>query len=259
MSTPGGEERPDGGPLGFDQEEAERRWAHRRDPDLEPPPPGEDEPGRQSHARLAPGASRYAWFVGVVVVLGIGTLMVQTLRTEGPGASGLAAGTRLPPFAAPLATGDLEGDANVARPEGRDRGACGVRGAGLLNSCELAERGPSALLFLVTRSERCTAELDRLDRVRRRHPGVQVAAVAIRGDRGDLRALVRERGWGFPVAHDRDGVLANLFGVAACPQITYALPGGRITGTTVGQDDAARLDRRLTALERAARARGWRP
>ena len=90
--------------------------------------------------------------------------------------------------------------------------------------------------------------------MRRRHPDVQVAAVAIRGDRGDLRALVRERGWRFPVAHDRDGVLANLFGVAACPQVTYVLPGGRVRETTVGEDDAARLD----APPVGARARGAR-
>jgi hypothetical protein len=255
-STRGPEERPPGGPLGFDQEEAERRWAHRRDPDL---PAGEVAPERPSHLRPSPGASRYAWFVGVVVVLGIATLMVQTQRPEGPGAAGLPAGTRLPAFAAPLATSDLEGDANVAQPEGRDPGACGVRGPRVLNGCELAERGPSALAFVVARADRCTAELDRLERVRRRHPAVAVAAVAIRGDRGDLRALVRERGWGFPVAHDRDGAVANLFRVAACPQVTYILPGGRVSATTVGEDDAARLDDRLSELERAARAPGRRP
>ena len=259
MSTPGEEEPPRGGPLGFDQEEAERRWAHRRDPDLEPRRPGEQQPAPPSHARLPAGASRYAWFIAIVLVLGIASLMIQTLRKEGPGARGLPAGTPLPPFAAPLATGDVEGDANVARPEGRDRGACAVRGRGILNSCQLAERGPTALAFLVTRSDRCTDELDRLERVRSRHPDVQIAAVAIRGDRGDLRELVREHGWRFPVAHDRDGVLANLFGVAACPQVTYVLPGGRVRGTTVGEDDVARLDARLSALERAARARGWRP
>jgi hypothetical protein len=251
------EERPAGGPLGFDQEEAERRWAHRRDPDL--PPRSEPGPDRPSHLRPPPGASRYAWFVGVVVVLGIATLMVQTQRPGGPGAAGLPAGARLPAFAAPLATSDLEGDANIRQPDGGDRGACGVRGPRVLNSCALAQRGPSALVFVITRAGRCTAELDRLERVRRRHPDVQVAAVAVRGDRDDLRALVRSRDWGFPVAHDRDGAVANLFGVAACPQVTYVLPGGRVSKTTVGEDGAARLDRNLSALEHAARSRGRRP
>jgi hypothetical protein len=250
---------PPGGPLGFDQEEAERRWAHRRDPDLPPRDADEEPPDRPSHLRPPPGASRYAWFVGVVVVLVIATLMVQTQRPAGQGARGLPAGARLPAFAAPLAASDLEGDANIAPPKCDDRGACAVRGPRLLNSCQLAERGPSAVAFVVAKAGRCTAELDALARVRRRHPGVQVAAVAIRGDRGDLRSLVRSRGWGFPVAQDRDGAVANLFGVVACPQVTYALPGGRVTGTTVGEQGAAALDRRLRALERAARARGWRP
>ncbi len=88
---------------------------------------------------------------------------------------------------------------------------------------------------------------------------MQFAAVSIKGDRGELRALVRRRRWGFPVAYDRDGVLANLYGVAVCPQLTYALPGGRVEATTIGSLDRAGLDRRLAALERAARARGWRP
>ena len=70
---------------------------------------------------------------------------------------------------------------------------------------------------------------------------------------------MRRHRWGFPVAYDRDGVLANLYGVAVCPQVTYALPGGRIEATTIGSLDRAGLDRRLAALERAARARGWRP
>ena len=131
--------------------------------------------------------------------------------------------------------------------------------AGSLNVCELWERGPVVLAFLATRGARCTAELDALERVRGGHPGVQFAAVSIRGDRAELRAVVRRHRWGFPVAYDRDGILANLYGVAVCPQVTFALPGGRVTATTVGELDRAGLERRLGALERAARAAGWRP
>ena len=68
-----------------------------------------------------------------------------------------------------------------------------------------------------------------------RHPGLKLAAVSIRGGRGELRRLVRTHRWRFPVAWDRDGILANLFGVAVCPAITYVLPGGRVQGTSVGR------------------------
>jgi hypothetical protein len=167
------------------------------------------------------------------------------------------------PFAAPLALGPVDGDVNVARRRGQGaagaRPACEVRGPGILNVCALWERGPVVLAFLATRGARCTGELDALERERARHPGVQFAAVAIRGDRGELRALVRRHRWRFPVGWDRDGILANVYGVAVCPQLTFALPGGRVTATTLGELRAAALDRRVAALERAARARGWRP
>jgi hypothetical protein len=70
---------------------------------------------------------------------------------------------------------------------------------------------------------------------------------------------VRSHGWRFPVAWDHDGILANLFGVAVCPQLTYALPGGVVHDTSVGELDGTALDARLQSLEQAARATGWRP
>ena len=213
--------------------------------------------------RLPAGVSRYGWFAGVVAVLLIAYVSLNSARSHGPGSQGVRAGARMPPFAAPLALGSLTGDVNVARRRGQGaagaRPACEVRGPGVLNVCELWEQGPVVLAFLATRGARCTGELDALDRERARHPGVQFAAVAIRGDRAELRALVRRHGWRFPVAWDRDGILANLYGVAVCPQLTYALPGGRVTATTIGELGRAGLDRRVAALERAARARGWRP
>jgi hypothetical protein len=213
--------------------------------------------------RLPAGVSRYGWFLGVVVVLAIAYITLNTARSRGPGSEGVRVGARLPPFAAPLALGRVSGDVNVARSAGQGaagrRPACEVRGRGIVNVCELWERGPVVLAFLATRGARCTGELDALERVRAAHPGVQFAAVSIRGDRAELRALVRRHGWRFPVAYDHDGVLANLYGVAVCPQLTFALPGGRVTATAVGEVDRADLERRLAALERAARRSGWRP
>ena len=255
---PDPEERPPGGPLGFDQEEAARRWAHRRDPDL--PPPGAPEPGRPSHLRPPPGASRYA-------LVRRRRRRARHRHADGPDPAPRGArrragcppgrGSRPSPRRWRRAT--WRATRTSRQPDGATAAPAACAGRGCSTAARWRERGPVALVFVVTRGGRCTAELDRLERVRRRHPGVQVAAVAVRGDRGDLRALVRSRGWGFPVAHDRDGAVANLFGVAACPQVTYVLPGRPGEQDDRGRATRARLDRHLSALERAARPRGRRP
>jgi hypothetical protein len=201
------------------------------------------------------GRRRYGWLVAVAAFALIVYVSLNTLRSDRVGSRGPKAGSRVPPFAAPLALGGVDGDVNVARKAGEgeagSRPACSVRGPGILNSCELADRGPFVLAFLATRGTKCTRQLDVLERARAAHPDVQIAAVAIRGDRGDLRALVRSHGWRFPVAYDHDGILANLLGVAVCPLIVYALPGGVVRESTVGEIDGGELDRRLDALERA--------
>ena len=201
------------------------------------------------------GRARYGWFVAAAAFALIVYISLNTLRSEHTSSRGPKPNSRVPPFAAPLALGDVDGDVNVARKAGEgeagNRPACSVRGPGILNSCQLAERGPFVLAFLATRGTKCTRQLDVLERARAAHPDVQIAAVAIRGDRGDLRALVRSHGWRFPVAYDHDGILANLLGVAVCPLIVYALPGGVVRESTVGEIDGRALDRRLDALERA--------
>jgi hypothetical protein len=198
---------------------------------------------------------RYGWIVALVAFGLIVYVSLNTLRSDHVSSRGPKPDSRVPPFAAPLALGDVDGDVNIARKAGEgeagDRPACSVRGPGILNSCQLAERGPFVLAFLATRGTKCTRQLDVLERARAAHPNVQIAAVAIRGDRGDLRALVRSHGWRFPVAYDHDGILANLLGVAVCPLIVYALPGGIVRESTVGEVDSRALDRRLDALERA--------
>lgn len=199
------------------------------------------------------GRRGYGWIVALAVFALIVYVSLNTLRSDHVSSRGPKPDSRVPPFAAPLALGEVDGDVNVARKAGEgeagSRAACSVRGPGILNSCQLAERGPFVLAFLATRGTKCTRQLDLLERARAAHPDVQIAAVAIRGDRGDLRALVRSHGWRFPVAYDHDGILANLLGVAVCPLIVYALPGGIVRESTVGEVDSRALDRRLDALE----------
>jgi hypothetical protein len=204
-----------------------------------------------------PGASRYGWFLGVVLLLALAYITLNTATTDNRASStGLKLGARMPPFAVPLALGPLDGDANIAIKAGQgsagERPACQVRGPQVLNVCELYERGPVALAFFATRGASCEAELDRLQSLRNSFPTVAMAAVAIRGDRGDLRRDIRRHGWRFPVGYDRDGALANLYGVAVCPQVTLADRGGRVVKTLIGQQTTGALRRQLLALANRA-------
>ncbi len=199
------------------------------------------------------GASWIAVAAGLAILVYI---TYNTVTTPGTSSSGLAAGDALPPFAAPLVTSDLEGDANVARRA--DQGAagntpaCEVTDPRALNSCTLARRGPVVLAFLTESADRCVAALDAMRDVAPRHPEVGFAAVAIRGDRDELRELASDHGWDFPVAQDRDGAVANVYGVAVCPTVVLARRGGEVLRTDIGEQatTARALERSVRELER---------
>jgi hypothetical protein len=214
--------------------------------------------------------SRYAWLVGVAAVLVAAFLVVGSTRPAGPGAQGIQSGAALPPFAVVLATADVECDsdddpcdANVAAEAGQGeagrRPACDVRGPTVLNLCELTERGPLLLGLMATRSESCMASFDRFASLPRRHRGLRVALVSIRGDLGDLRDIVRARRWRFPVGWDRDGVLASIYGVATCPYAVAARWRGRAESTLLGELSPEELDRAAARVVAVSRAAGWRP
>ena len=187
---------------------------------------------------------RSGWLVGLLGVLAIAYITANTLRTEGVGSRGPAVGKPLPPFAAPLASLDVPDD-TVANLTDR---ACAVRGRGILNACALAERGPVVLAFTVPGQERCARQVDVLSRLAPRFPGVSFAAVGVRGDRRELLAEQRERGWHIPVAHDREGAVAGVYAVVVCPFVTFARRGGEVTGSSLSLLDEAALARRVEAL-----------
>jgi hypothetical protein len=194
------------------------------------------------------------WLVGVVGVVVLAYITVNTLRTEGLSPRGLERGTRLPPFAMPLArSASKDQFANVAtRPDSGLEGkvpACTVRGPEILNVCELAERGPVVLAFVVTGLDKCADQLDVIDRVAPRFPDVGFAAVAVGEDLGDLRRRLREHRWRTPIGYDHDGAVANLYGVAVvCPLLTFAGADGRVAGTELGTLGAGELAARVEAL-----------
>lgn len=209
-------------------------------------------------------SGRPTWIALAAGLAILAYITYNTIVTTPSGSQGLAAGKRMPPFAAPLVTSDLVGDANVAvrahqGPAGA-RPACSVTDPRALNSCTLARRGPVALAFFAADAGRCVDALDALARVAPRHPSVRFAAVAIRGSRGDLRALVRRHGWRFPVAQDRDGAVGNLYGVAVCPAVVLAHRGGVVMRTALGtpQTKPAALERAVRRLETEDRGSGRR-
>jgi peroxiredoxin len=242
------------GPLDFGpDDEDEGRGGPEPAPDSAPPPPS--RPRR---------TSRYGWAVALIFLAWIVYITLNTLSTDSPGSRGVPDDRPLPPFAAPLVLSDLDGDANVARRADQGsagkRPACEVRGPDILNSCQLAERGPVVLGFYAGRAGKaCRQQLDGLERVRKDFPGVQFAAVAIRGDRKDLRELIRDSGWRFPVGYDRDGQVANLYRVAGCPTTTFAYPGGIVMHTYLGLLDDRRLRAAVRRLVAGSERRGWTP
>uniref|UniRef100_A0A6J6A003 Unannotated protein n=1 Tax=freshwater metagenome TaxID=449393 RepID=A0A6J6A003_9ZZZZ len=119
----------------------------------------------------------------------------------------------------------------------------------MLNSCELVERTPAALVFINDGEGRCATTLDQVVAGARKFPRVKVAAVVIGGERSRARSLLAAHRWSIPVAQDRDGALSNLYGVAVCPQVVFLREGGVVDAVSVGEVSAAELSRRLSAID----------
>ncbi|MGK2938277.1 MAG: TlpA family protein disulfide reductase [Solirubrobacteraceae bacterium] len=181
----------------------------------------------------------------VVAFLGLGYALFQGRADDAP--DSLPVGEEMPPFATPLVRSDLEGDANVATREDQGaagaRPACEVRGPAILNGCQLAERGPVVLTF-VAQAGSCMDQLRALEQLKRAEPGLQVAAIAIKGDRDKLREELDRRQITIPVGWDRDGALSAVYRVLVCPQTVFADQGGRVSSTAYEELTAGELRRR---------------
>jgi hypothetical protein len=207
--------------------------------------------------------SRYGRYVGILGVLVVVLFVINATLTRSNGVGGIEPGHRLAPFALPLALGKVNGDANIAThaDDGEDgkRPACSVRGAGILNICELYEQGPVVLALFIDAGS-CPRILSDLQALAPSFPEVRFAGVALDGERGKLRALIRARNLSIPIGFDRDGALAALYKVVSCSQVTFAYPGGVVQSKPLLEGPApATLRARVSELVQAARARGWKP
>jgi hypothetical protein len=204
---------------------------------------------------------RHGRWIGALAIVILILITINTIVTPSNGLAGIAPGRPLPPFAAPLATGDLQGSVNTAAHANEDpakHAACTVRGPRILNICQLYEQGPVVLALFVDASA-CDGVLGEMQALVPQFPGVRFAAVAIKGERASLRALVRARGLTFPVGVDSEGELPALYAMASCPQITFAYPGGVVQSKALlTTPSPAVLRQRVSELVAAAAARGYR-
>jgi hypothetical protein len=232
--------------------------------------PSEGFPAREDPlaAHGVPGApaptvprQRYGRYVGLLGILILVLITVNTIVTKPNGASGVRPGAQLPQFAVPLVQSTLVGAADVAtRPNEGAAGrvpACMLRGARILNICELYERGPVVLALFVAHGS-CEAILRDMQALAPSYPGVQFAAVSIKGDRAQLRRVAAADHLRFPLGIDEEGTLAALYSVASCPQVTFAYPGGAVQSRALlRRPPLAQLRGRVSALLAGSRARGW--
>jgi AhpC/TSA family len=199
-------------------------------------------------------SNKYAWLVGFLMLMGLGVLLfAQTLPNSGEGLEGPKKGTTLKAFAAPSALGDVEGDANVCqrRPcpdQAGGQPACSLTSEEVVNLCRLREK-PLVLTVIFDRGADCYPQVDRTERVRADFRDVNFATLFFTDkERSEIRNLVEARGWRQPVGIDRDGAVANLYGVGGCPTTIFAREGGKVVDTQLGNLTEEELRRRAAAL-----------
>lgn len=197
-------------------------------------------------------AGRYMWVVGVAFVIVVAVAGLNAVRHSGGGLRGPTVGQKLPAFAAPLATGALNGDANVKQTSGQSKQAgaelaCQVHTPGSINSCTLS-RKPLVLSVIVPGVKKCEAQLDLYQSMAARFPKAQFAAVVSGKKRSDVAALVRRHGWTFPVAVDRDLAVFNLYRAAICPTTVFTFAGGQVNFTAIRPVTKGELVSHLRAI-----------
>jgi hypothetical protein len=190
----------------------------------------------------------YRWAIGIFGVALVIIISVVEFANHGVATAGVQPGERLINFAAPIATSNLVGDVQLAHP-------CkfGDFGGRAVNTCVLEGRGPLVVGFFVPGVGQCDREVSTMQRLAARFPAVQFVAVAASSSQASAAKDVRKHHWTIPVAYDRDGALAQVYGVELCPMLELAKPGGIVRSLLFGAnwDQEARLAAKVRALVRA--------
>ena len=203
------------GDLGPREPSAAERFAELDERDME------EERRKRERAGPPRPSGRYTWVVGVAALTAVIVVAFNSLPNAGRGYRGPEKGKRVPVFAAPLVTGDAEGDTNIKQSGTDDDAenetpACSVRGDDVFNLCDLFAEKPLVLVIAAT-SDECERELAAAARLSRAMPDVQFAASITAGSRKKAREVIEDNGITFPVAYDEPPpILFNLYRVAFC-------------------------------------------
>jgi thiol-disulfide isomerase/thioredoxin len=212
-------------------------------------------------------ANRYSLIVGLIFLILIGLATFRTLSGGSEDTLGLEvqpARWPLPEFAVPVATSNLEGDANIYQddcgsstlPCSEDPPrvpACRITTPGAIRVCDLFDR-PLVISFWFGTESGCERQQDVVSTVAARYRGqVNFLSLDVRDSRGSVRELVRERGWRMPVGFDRDGAVAALYRVGGCPTFAYAYPGGTLEGASIGELGVGGLSHHVEELLNATK------
>jgi hypothetical protein len=230
-----------------------------------------DAPPRRGSWQRPPGGgpsrgvagARYGVYVVILAAILLIAFTVHVALSSHRGTTGMRPGTRTPPFAAPYAIGGPPGEVDIATHANDGLAgkvpACSERGPGILNICQLYERGP-VVLALFFGAGSCPDVLDELRRLAPSFPQVGFAAVGVKEPASSIARLVRSKRLTFPVGVDAEGRLGQLYAMVSCPQVTFVYPGGIVqSAPLLSTPSPGALRARVAELLAASRARGWRP
>ena len=189
----------------------------------------------------------YVAVVGAAFLIQIVLALVNLLRTEDSGTVGIGEvgkGKPVPEFAVPVASSDLDGDANIDPDK-----ACSVEGDDVIRVCDLFDK-PLVMSFWFTKGgSACIDQQDIFDDVAKKFKGrVGVLSINVRDNRDQVRELIADHGWTAPNGYDRDGAVSNIYRVGVCPTFIYIKTGGVMKEATTGESSAAELSANIRSL-----------
>ncbi|MGK2955892.1 MAG: TlpA family protein disulfide reductase [Solirubrobacterales bacterium] len=190
----------------------------------------------------------YVAVVGVVFVLIIVVATINLLRTEDSGTVGLGdvgIGDKVAPFAVPVASSELDGDANVDPDK-----ACEVYLPDVIRICDYFDK-PLVLSFWFTKGvSGCVEQQDDFEELARRNRGeVGFLSINVRDDRDSVREIISDRAWKVPVGYDRDGAVSNIYRIGGCPSFLFIKPGGVLKNAEIGRKTLPELEAQVRSLK----------